>query len=296
MNNNNKAILLALLAVLLWSSVATIFKLTLRYFSPSVMLFYSIVFSILSIFTVLVFQKKIHLIFSYNKKEYFALALLGFINPTLYYLVLFRAYDILPAQEAQPINYTWALMLTYLSVFILKRKIGVYDFLAGIICYFGVFIISTHGNLSDFEFTSSKGVFLAVFSTFLWSIYWVYSTKLSVEPVVGLFINFLFGFLFVSVYFIVFGYHLTFDIYGLMGSFYIGMFEMGLTFILWLFAMKLTSSSSKVANLIFLSPFLSLIFIHFVLKEDIRTSTFVGLSMIIFGLILQQKKGKVNKT
>ncbi len=168
--------------------------------------------------------------------------------------------------------------------------------MAGIICYFGVFIISTHGNLLDFEFTSSKGVFLAVFSTFLWSIYWVYSTKLSVEPVVGLFINFLFGFLFVSVYFIVFGYHLTFDIYGFMGSFYIGMFEMGLTFVLWLFAMKLTSSSSKVANLIFLSPFLSLIFIHFILKEDIRTSTFVGLSMIIFGLILQQKKGKVNKT
>ena len=48
-----------------------------------------------------------------NYKKVF---ILGLVNPFLYYLVLFKAYDLLPAQEAQAINYTWALMLAFLSV------------------------------------------------------------------------------------------------------------------------------------------------------------------------------------
>ena len=32
--------------------------------------------------------------------------LMGLINPLIYYLVLFQAYKLLPASEAQPLNYT----------------------------------------------------------------------------------------------------------------------------------------------------------------------------------------------
>ena len=32
----------------------------------------------------------------------------GLLNPCLYYLVLFKAYELLPAQQAQALNYSWA--------------------------------------------------------------------------------------------------------------------------------------------------------------------------------------------
>lgn len=238
------------------------------------------------------YQKKFSLLLTYPKKTYLQLALLGLLNPFIYYLILFRAYELLPAQEAQPINYTWALTLTYLSVFILKQKISLYDILAGLICYCGVLIISTHGDVWNVSFSSPKGVFLALFSTVLWSLYWIYTTKLHIDPLVGLFINFLFGVPAIFLYALFSVEPFVFDLYGMLGSLYIGVFEMGITFVLWLQAMRLSTNTAKIANLIFISPFLSLIFIALLVGETILFSTFMGLVLIIIGLLVQQKAKK----
>lgn len=293
--NQSKSYIFALSAVLLWSTVASAFKLTLAYFDALQLLLYASCFSLYVFFIVLGYQKKFYLLFSYSKKIYFQLALLGLINPFMYYLILFRAYELLPAQEVQPINYTWALTLTYLSVVILKQKVSLYDFLAGVMCYFGVLIISTHGDLWNFSFSNFTGVVLALFSTVLWSLYWLYNTKLHVDPLVGLFINFLFGVPAILFYALVTSHPLTFNYYGFLGSVYVGVFEMGITFVLWLQAMKLSTNTAKIANLIFISPFLSLFFISFFVGETILVSTFIGLIFIIMGLLIQQKKKAIRR-
>ncbi|ARU49310.1 hypothetical protein Sdiek1_2152 [Sulfurospirillum diekertiae] len=293
--NQKKAYIYALSSVLLWSTVASAFKLSLAYFDALNLLLYASFFSLCVFFCAMGYQRKFHILLTYSKKTYFKLALLGLINPFIYYLVLFRAYELLPAQEAQPINYTWALTLTYLSVFILKQKISVYDFLAGLICYCGVLIISTHGDLWSFSFSSLIGVVLALFSTVLWSLYWIYNTKLHVDPLVGLFINFCFGVLAILLYAFMTPHPLVFNLYGFLGSMYIGVFEMGITFILWLQAMKLSTNTAKIANLIFISPFLSLAFITIFVGETILLSTFIGLIFIIMGLFLQQRVKKVDR-
>ena len=293
--NQSKAYLFAIFAILLWSTVASAFKLSLTYFDALNLLLYASFFSLCVFFCAMVYQRKFHILWLYSKKTYFKLALLGLINPFIYYLVLFRAYELLPAQEAQPINYTWALTLTYLSVLILKQKISIYDFLAGLICYCGVFIISTHGDLWSFSFSNLRGVALALFSTVLWSLYWIYNTKLHVDSLVGLFINFCFGVPAILLYALITSHLLTFNLNGFLGSAYVGVFEMGITFILWLQAMKLSSNTAKIANLIFISPFLSLVFISIFVGETILFSTFIGLIFIIMGLLVQQKAKKVSK-
>ncbi|WP_263833325.1 DMT family transporter [Sulfurospirillum oryzae] len=293
--NQKKAYIYALSSVLLWSTVASAFKLSLRYFDALQLLFYASFFSLGVFFVVMCYQKKFCTLLTYSKKTYAQLALLGLINPFIYYLILFRAYELLPAQEAQPINYTWALTLTYLSVFILKQKLSIYDFLAGLICYFGVLVISTHGDLWNFSFSNLTGVFLALFSTLLWSLFWIYNTKLHVDPLIGLFINFLCGVPAIFIYVLVTAHPLTFNFYGFLGSFYVGVFEMGITFVLWLQAMKLSTNTAKIANLIFISPFLSLLFISLFVGETILFSTFIGLIFIIIGLLVQQKGKKVTK-
>ena len=228
---------------------------------------------------------KIHIINNYK-----LVFTLGLINPFLYYLVLFKAYDLLPAQEAQAINYTWALMLAFLSVIFLKQKLTLKDILAGIICYFGVLIISTKGEPFSLNFSNIDGVLLALLSTVLWSMYWIINTKQKADPIVGLFSNFLVSLPIIIIYFLITQPLVLPDIKGILAASYVGLFEMGITFFFWLKAMQSATSTAKIANLIFISPFISLIFIYFIVGEQIYISTILGLTTIILGLILQQFK------
>ncbi len=290
MNDQRKAFLFGLLAVLLWSTIATAFKLSLRYFTPVELLLYSSFFSTVLLGGILCYQGKLKLALQCSPREYLLSVALGLLNPFLYYLILLKAYDLLPAQQAQPINYTWAITLSLLAVPLLKQKIGWQHWLALLISYSGVVVISTEGNPFSLHFTSPLGVSLAMISTIIWALYWIFNTRDHRDPIVGLFVNSLCSFPFVLSY-----YLWTTELRlppgeGLLGAVYVGLVEMGICFILWLKAMKLTNNTARISNLIFLSPFLSLILIHFLVGEKILVATFLGLILIIVGLSCQRIK------
>jgi len=108
------------------------------------------------------------------------------------------------------------------------------------------------------------------------------------EAVTKLFLNFCFGFLYTAVAVLVTGGYSLPAWQGLLAATYLGFFEMGITFVLWLSALEYSSTTAKVSNLIYLSPFLSLIIIRFALGETILLSTVAGLTMIVGGIVLQQ--------
>ncbi|RXJ65625.1 EamA family transporter [Halarcobacter ebronensis] len=291
MKSQNVAYKYAITAIFFWSTVATAFKVALKYLNPVELVFYASISSALILLLIILIKKRVKDVQVFIKSNWKTVFLLALINPFLYYLVLFEAYNILPAQEAQSINYTWALMLAFLSAIFLKQKLTLNDIVAGIICYFGVLIISTKGEPFSLNFSNIDGVLLALLSTILWSMYWIVNTKNRVDPLIGVFSNFLFSLPLIAIY----GYfsgslNSLPEINGVFASIYIGIFEMGVTFLFWLNAMQYAVSTSKIANLIFISPFLSLIFIHFVLKEEIYYSTLFGLITIIAGLVIQQLK------
>jgi drug/metabolite transporter (DMT)-like permease len=289
----NKVYAYALLAVLFWSTVATSFKLTLAIISPVELLLYSTIFSLLFFTAIIVYngdQRKIISSFQKNKKMILFSSLL---NPFIYYLLLFEAYNILPAQEAQAINYTWGLMLAYLSVPLLGHKLTTRDIIAGFLCYFGVYIIATHGNVLSFELTSIYGVAVALASTLVWALYWIANTKIKAEPLIILFLNFLIGLVFLVMYIVLADVEINWPSNeALIGTLYIGLFEMGISFVLWLKAMKLTSNTAQISNLIYLSPPLSLFFIHTFVGEEILLSTLVALAFIFVGIIVQKWRRK----
>ncbi len=289
MTQQNQAYRYALLAVFFWSTVATAFKITLSFITPLELLFYSSISSLFVLGVILVYQNRLREAFLHLKSEPFLVLILGTINPFIYYLVLFKAYDILPAQETQAINFTWALMLAYLSVVFLKHKLTRGDIIAGFICYFGVLVIATKGSPFSLNFSDFYGVSLALFSTVLWSFYWIFSKRLRVDATVGLFCNFLVGVILISLYVMYVGGVSLPNLQATLGVVYVGFFEMGITFVFWLKAVNLTSSIAKISNLIFLAPFLSLVFIYFFVGEEILLSTLIGLVLIIGGLITQQK-------
>jgi drug/metabolite transporter (DMT)-like permease len=295
MSNQKKAYIYGLATVLLWSTVASAFKLSLQYLDPVQLLLYSSIVSMLVLACIVAVQGKIKVVFSYSPQQYLQSAALGFLNPFLYYIFLFKAYDLLPAQEALCLNYTWAIALVLLSIPILKQKIGIRDISATLICYSGVVIIATHGDVFSLRFSSPLGVVLALASTVIWALYWIYNTKDDRDPLAGLLLNFIFGLPFILIYCLLFSSPKVANPYGLLGAVYIGVFEMGVTFVLWLSALKLSENTAKVGNLIFISPFLSLVFIHLFVGEKILMSTFLGLVLIVMGLIIQRVKTRKQK-
>lgn len=289
--NQARATLYALIAVLAWSTVATAFKLGLRHVDHYQLLFLANVFSLLALGSVLLVTGKWRYLCKLTTLQLWRTAFLGLLNPFLYYLVLLKAYDLLPAQIAQPLNYTWALTLSLLSVPLLKQRLTWRDAVGGVVCYLGVVMISTGGQLRSLHVASPLGVALALGSTVVWALYWLGNTRFSqdeyrVDPVVGLFAAFAFSLVPVTTVTVLFS-EMRFPAPGIWAGAYAGAIEMGFTYVLWLAAMRLTTSTAKIANLIFLSPFLSLILIHFVLGEHIVPATFIGLVLIVGGLLWQ---------
>ena len=288
MTNERKATLYGLCAVLLWSTIATAFKLSLRHMSPIELLLFAGFFTTVLLGVILIVQGKFKQVFHCRRQDYMLSVGLGLLNPFLYYLILLKAYDLLPAQQAQPLNYTWAITLSLLAVPLLQQKVSWQQWLALLISYCGVLVISTEGNPLSLEFTSPLGVFLALASTVFWALYWIFNARDLRDPVVGLFLNFFCGFPFVMGY-----YLLTSELNwpsweGLFGAAYVGVFEMGFCFVLWLMALKKTRNTARISNLIFLSPFVSLFFIHFIVGEEILPATAIGLVLIVAGLVVQQ--------
>ena len=292
MLSQTQAYLYAILAVFLWSTAATAFKLSLRVLDPIQLLFYAVLTSAIALGIILIAQGKGSAVFLCTRRQYLQSLGLGGLNPCAYYLVLLRAYDLLPAQEAQPLNYTWAIALALLSIPLLNQKLTAWDVVGGAVSYAGVFVISTRGDVMGVRFSNPLGVALALFSSVLWALYWIFNKRDARDPVVGLFLNFVFALPVVFAICVAFS-DVRADLLGVCGAVYVGLFEMGIAFVLWLSAMKRADRAARIGNLIFLSPFLSLVFIHFLVGEDILPSTYIGLTLIIAGLIVQQRKSQV---
>jgi drug/metabolite transporter (DMT)-like permease len=288
MKNQTKAYLLAMTAVLFWSTIGTAFKVSLRYLDPLTLLFYSSLVACLVLATGITLMRKWHQVRQATPRELAVSSFLGLLNPFLYYVVLLNAYDRLPAQEAGTLNYIWPLVLVLLSIPLLKQKISALSIVAILISFSGIIIISTHGDLLGFTFSDPLGVSLAVGSAIFWALYWILNLKDRRESIIKLFLAFCFGSAYTLVAMIFFGKMALPGLRGLIGAGYLGIFEMGLTFLIWMNALGLSSTTAKISNLIYLSPFISLIIIHLVIGEIILLSTVVGLLLIVVGIIIQQ--------
>ena len=134
----------ALVAVVFWATAASAFKISLRHVGVMPLLLFASVTSVAVFFLYLAASGKLRLLRTFTKRDYLWSAGLGFLNPFLYYVVIFKAYSLLPAQEAQPINFVWPLTLVLLSIPILGQRIKLASILAILVSFPGVVVIATH--------------------------------------------------------------------------------------------------------------------------------------------------------
>lgn len=289
MDDQSRAYACGLGAVLCWSTVASAFKLSLGYLTPGQLVLVASVASWLLLGALLVVTGRLNLVALAGRGHLLHSAFLGALNPFLYYLVLFEAYARLPAQEAQALNYTWALTMALLAAPLRGHRLRGAELAAALISYLGVLVIATRGQVTSLDFADPAGVGLALASTLIWACYWLLGAGDRRDPVAGLFLNFSFALPLLFAWCLLTGELAPVAWQGILGGVYVGLVEMGVSFILWLLAMRLTRSTLRISSLIFLAPPLSLVLIHFVVGEAILPSTLAGLALILAGLALQYR-------
>jgi drug/metabolite transporter (DMT)-like permease len=273
----------ALAAVVLWSTVATAFKIALAAFEPAQLLLIATLTSTLCFGLIGVLHNGWRL----PKNRWPEAMLLGLLNPLLYYLVLFAAYDRLPAQIAQPLNYTWVLMLAILSAPFLRQRLDARTLAGLLVSYSGVVLILLQGEFSQPPLFETAGVLLALASTVIWAGYWILNRRSTGESVPLLLWSFAFAsLLLLPINLLSAPWPAVIDSLPLAAAVWIGIVEMGITFLLWRQALTLSTNTARTGQLVFLSPFLSLIFIATVLGETVTMWSVGGLVVIVTGILV----------
>jgi len=167
--------------------------------------------------------------------------------------------------------------------------------LALLISYGGVLLIVTRGDFSTLLVKEMRGVFLALVSTVFWSLYWLLNLRDERDDLLKLTMAFSWGALYLIITLPWRAPVQLPDFAALGGAIYIGVFEMGLAFFFWLRALKLARNQALPLNAIYLTPFISLIWIHFLLGERVHYTAVLGLMLIAGGILLQKSLPRGDK-
>lgn len=286
MTDQHKAFLCAGGTVLAWSTVSAAFKIALAGMTPVQLVFTGMSVAALFLAAFLLVR---------GGREAFRLPadvrpahlVLPGVLLHVYYILLFTAYDRLPAQIAQPVNYAWAIILALLSARILKQKLPAREIACLLAAWAGVAVLAA-GGTGSLGPIDAVGLACVLAGAVLYAVYWIICTRSPLPQEQGLLSCF-------SVAAALSGLTLALGGDGppplpaLPAGIYVGLFELGIPFLLWGTALRLSESAARIAALPFLTPFLALFWIAMVLGEPIAPSTPAGLALIVGGTFLQQR-------
>lgn len=274
---------LGLAAVLLWSTASTAFELGLSQATPFDLLFLSACVSLGALAVAALLRRRLP-----SRRMLLQAAPLGFLNPLLYYLVLLEAYDRLPAQVAMVVNYLWPMMLVLLGAALPGGRLRSRSLAAMAVSFLGVAVMALlhpgQGGGMD-----PAGLALALGSTVIWAAYWTAGVRLGGDPAARLTAGFAWGVLFLAVAALLTGRPCTPGPGALAAAAWIGLFEMGVTYVVWLSALSASREPAEVGALVYLTPFLSLAVIATVLREPVAPATLAGLVLVLGGIALQER-------
>ncbi|HER09171.1 MAG TPA: DMT family transporter [Bacteroides sp.] len=290
--NQGKAYLFAILAVLFWSTVPTAFKIGLQHQDSYQLLTGASITSAAVLLLIILLQGKLKLLRGLRWPDLGFSILMGLMNPVVYYLILFKAYSILPAQVAQPLNMVWPIVLVIISIPMLRQKIGWISIGAMVLSFAGVILISLQGGTGGADPQNRLGIFLALSTSVIWAFYWVFNMKERRDPVIRLFLNFLFAAGFLLAGGLLRQPVLPASTEAWLTAIYVGIFEMGVTFVLWLLALQHASTTDRISNLVYMAPFLNLFIVNRVLDEKIFLTTLFGIILLVSGILVQNTLGR----
>jgi drug/metabolite transporter (DMT)-like permease len=274
------------LCILSWGLIPVVSKNILVELNNLQMLFYSTIFSCILVSGIVLFEKKTKVLTTYLINDYTKIGVLGFLGTYLYYVLLYGALAVTSASEGFILAYTWPMLVIILAFPILKEKLTFIKLCSIFISFIGIVVIVTHGNIFTLSFTSIQGDMLALGGAAVFALFSVLGKKYHYDQVVSVFIYFVTALIFITPTLLLFSSLKMPSIHVWLWLILNGFLVNGISYIFWFKALEY-GDTSVVSNALYLTPFLSLVYIRLFLGEQILISSIVGLVIIVSGIVLQ---------
>ncbi len=246
----------------------------------------STVFSCMVMGGLVLFQKKTSVLASYSIRDYSKVGVLGFLGTYVYYVLLYGALALTSASEGFILAYTWPMLVILLAFPFLREKLTVKKLCSIFISFVGIIVIVTHGRLFTLSLTSLRGDLLALGGAGVFALFSVLGKKYHYDQVVSVFLYFVTALVFIIPTLFLFSFPKMPSWHVWLWLFLNGFLVNGVSYIFWLKALEY-GDTSVTSNALYLTPFLSLVYIALFLGEPILLSSIVGLLIIVVGILLQ---------
>ena len=277
-------------AIFVWSTIATISKILLGSLNSFQVLNISAIFGALFLLVFNICTGKIKILRQFKCKDYVITALMGLTGTCIYNIFLYMGMDRMLASQAMIVNYLWPIMSVIFACILLKEKMTLRKVIAIAMSFAGVIIV-VGGNLLNFDKNTLTGALCCICGAVSYGLFTALNQKYSYEKSVAIMIAYIATFIITSVINLVTHRLFIPTLPQTLGLAWNGMFVMAIGSTAWAIALE-SGKTAKISNLAYITPFLSLVWTYFVLGEEIKLTSVLGLVIIVAGIFIQLKDKK----
>lgn len=283
---------LAAVAIFGWSTMATVIKILLKDMPQLQTMALSGLFAFLFLLAICLGSGAYRRMREYGWRDYLRMVGLGFVGMFLYALFYFYGIGHITARDACIINYLWPVMIVLFSRLILKEPLTPRKLVAIGTSFLGVVILSL-GNSGDAGDAFLPGAAACLCAAVCYGIFAVGNKKYAMDQTVTMTVVWGSTTVLTFVVSLIFEDWVSVSPAQIGGLLWMGIPVNAIAYFAWAVAINGTTNSAKVANLAYLTPFLSMVISAVVLHERITWAALVALVFIIGGILLQSGEREV---
>ena len=281
--------------IFMWSTIAVVSKLLLGLFNNFQVLWVSSFFGSVMLLVLNTAAGIIKQLKHFKLRDYLTVLMAGLPGTFLYYVFYYAGTAILPsASQAFIINYLWPIMSVVFACVINKEKMTFRKAIAISVSFLGIAIVTSKdlfqpsgGDISVILI----GALMCVLGAVSYGLFTALTNRFNYEKSLIIMVSFIATFLITTVINAVNGDLFIPQGIEILGFVWNGIFVMALASTGWALALQL-GDTVKISNLAYITPFLSLVWVSLVLKEELSILSVIGLIVIVGGIFIQLKEKK----
>ena len=281
---------MALITVMMWSTLAPAVKLTTENIPTMQMLCITSGLAFLFLLFYNGIRNKLSLIKKMSPQTILKMAGLGFLGLFLYSALYYYGIDQLTSSEACILNYLWPLMTVIFSGILLHEPMTAKKIVSMLLSFLGIVILSLGGEHGSGN--AVLGILACILAAACYGLFSVLNKKESMDQGLTMMVIWLTTSLCAALCSL-FGKPWV-PVHGLSwaGLIWIGVFLNAVAYLLWALAINGTDSTAAIANLAYLVPLLSMILSILFLHEPLKLQLILALVLIVGGILLQNLPSK----
>ena len=281
-----KQYIYGLLATLIWATMATAVKMAVGSLPKMEVLSVCALIAGGFLLIVNVVRGTLPQLLRWKAKDYASIIFLGFLGMFLYSAFYYLGLEHLSAQEGCIINYLWPVMTVLFSAVLLREKLTFLKITA-MLCSFGGVVILTIGGSTAAGGNRILGIAASLLSAALYGLFSVLNKKYNYDQSLSMMVIWLSSGIFAAVYGVFTETWVPITASQWPGLIWIGIMTDAAAYLFWALAVNGSKDSAAIANLAYLTPFISMVISSAMLGEKIRLQAVFALVLIIGGILLQ---------